>query len=167
MAIREIEGGQSVLTTQKKIKGEEPAQQDFQKFLQKAHSNLQGSFPGNGLSTVSEPEEGSSLFLTAILPLGPTNEGSEKFNLLSARTQGAKAAEEILDQLEHYCQAMETPGRSLKEIDPLLKSMAAKIDALTQWSEKLPSTDPLQKILSEASILSRVEIEKFNRGDYV
>lgn len=167
MGIREIEGGQSVLAAQKKIKGEEPGQQDFQKFLQKAQSNLQGSSPENGPSTVSETEEVSSHFLAAISPLNPLKDGAEKSNLLSARTQGSKAAEEILDQLEHYCQAMETPGRSLKEIDPLLKSMAEKIDLLTQWSEKLPPADPLHEILSEASILSRVEIEKFNRGDYV
>lgn len=166
MGIRPIDGGQSVLAPQKKIK-EETGQGDFQKILQNAHSNLQGSPPANVPPTVTGPEEVSSHFLTAISPLNPATEGPEKFNLLSARTQGAKAAEETLDQLERYCQAMETPGRSLKEMDPLLKSLAEKIDALTQWSEKLPAADPLQKILSEASILSRVEIEKFNRGDYV
>lgn len=166
MGIRQIDGSQSVLPPQKKIK-EETGQEDFQKILQKAHSNLQESPPASVPSTVSRPEEVSSHLLTAISSLNPATEGAEKFNLLSARMEGAKAAEEILDQLERYCQAMETPGLSLKEIDPLLKGMAEKIDLLAQWSEKLTPTDPLQKILSEASILSRVEIEKFNRGDYV
>ncbi len=167
MGIKQIDGGQSFLPPQKKIKAEESGQGDFQKLLQKAHSNLQESSWANIPSTVSRPEEVSSHFLAAIAPLNPASEVSEKFNSLSARTQSAKAAEEILDLLERYSQAMETPGVSLKEIDPLLKSLAEKIDGLTQWSEKLPATDPLQKILSEASILSRVEIEKFNRGDYV
>jgi len=38
---------------------------------------------------------------------------------------------------------------------------------LDRWSDQLPPSDPLRKMMGEIGILSNVEIEKFNRGDYV
>jgi hypothetical protein len=167
MAVRQIDGGQSFLAPpQKKMKEEESALGDFQKILQKAHSNLQGALPANGSPSVSEPEEISSHFLAAIQPMNSAEELPEIMSPLSARTQCTKAAEETLDLLENYCKAMADPGLSLKEINPLLKSLQDKIDGLNRHSEKLPQVDPLRDILSEVGILSRVEIEKFHRGDY-
>jgi hypothetical protein len=167
MAIRQIDGGQSFLTPpQRKMKEEESAQEDFQKILQKAHSNLQGAFPANGAASVSEPEDISSHFLAAVQPSNSAEKLPEIASLLSMRTQSTKAAEETLDLLENYCKAIADPGLSLKEINPLLKSLQDKIDGLTQQYEKLPLADPLRDILSEVGILSSVEIERFHRGDY-
>jgi hypothetical protein len=81
--------------------------------------------------------------------------------------QGTRAAEKALDLLEQYQRAMENPRTTLREIHPLVQSLAEEMKNLDQWVEKMPPSDPLRGILTEAGILSSVEIEKFNRGDYI
>jgi len=77
------------------------------------------------------------------------------------------ATEKTLDLLEQYQKAMADPKVSLKEINPLAQALSQEIKGLNQWAQKLSSSDPLQKIIAEVGIVSSVEVEKFNRGDYI
>jgi hypothetical protein len=56
---------------------------------------------------------------------------------------------------------------SLKEVYSLVQSLRQEVQEMDRWSDQLPPSDPLRKIMGEIGILSNVEIEKFNRGDYV
>jgi hypothetical protein len=38
---------------------------------------------------------------------------------------------------------------------------------MSQDAERLPANDPLKRILEEMGILAAVEVERFNRGDYI
>ncbi len=160
MDVKEIQSGALSAVAGKKEKKEEASGFDFQKILQEAQSNLKetnAAAPGG----VAEKSE--------ILP-----EGVLAVNWLEVikdsaplRLQGTRAAEKALDLLEQYQRAMENPRTTLREIHPLVQSLAEEMKSLDQWVEKMPPSDPLREILTETGILSSVEIEKFNRGDYI
>ena len=84
------------------------------------------------------------------------------------RTQGVEATEKTLNLLEEYQRAIENPRVTLREIHPLVQSLAEETRGLNQWAEKFaPASDPLQNIMAEVGVLSSVEVGRFNRGDYV
>ncbi len=148
----------------KKARHDDGPEVDFQKLLREAQSPpspnadaLKGLGQGTGLET--DP-------VSALSPLtfSPKSgiEGSA-----SDRREGTLALEKTLDLLEQYQRAIADPNEGLDKIKPLISSLSRRMKDMGQWGERLPSTDPLQKILAEAEILSSVEITKFHRGDYV
>ncbi len=164
MDVKKIDGATLSAMAGKKGKKEELEGLDFQKLLQAAQSNRKPAEAG----TSTEGSVGrTEFFANSVLPIPSVNfvPGLPEFSTL--RSQGALATEKALDLLEQYQRAMADPKVSLKEINPLAQSLSQEIKGLTQWAEKLPSSDPLQKIIAEVGILSSVEVEKFNRGDYI
>ena len=83
------------------------------------------------------------------------------------RSQGIEETEKALGILEKYQKALGDPEMDLKKIDPIVQALSEGVKSLSALSEKLSSSDPLQKLLTEVGIVSTVEIEKFNRGGYI
>jgi hypothetical protein len=83
------------------------------------------------------------------------------------RAQGMKAAEGTLKLLEEYQKTLADPRTSLKKIGPLVQSLSQKAQDLTRISEGLPTSDPLRKIVTDVGVLCAVEVERYNRGEYV
>jgi len=137
---------------------------DFQKLLEEANGRLndasQGAFP----SSLNQPL-GTRTESTLSPPPVSGLEGGE--GLFQIRSQGVQSTVNALEILEDYQQALADPAVPLKRIDQLVQSLSREIPRLNVLSEKLPPSDPLQKILAEVGILSTVEIEKFRRGEYV
>jgi hypothetical protein len=159
MDVKEILGGALSEAARKKGKKELNGF-DFQKILQGAQSNLkepESAAPG---AAVRGPE----ILPEGVLAVNWLN-GIEDSSPL--RLQGTRAAERALDLLEEYQSAMENPRTTLREIHPLVQSLAEEMRSLDQWVEKMSPSDPLREILTETGILSSLEIEKFNRGDYI
>ena len=73
----------------------------------------------------------------------------------------------MLKVLEEYQKALADPEVSLKNLYPMIQSLSSKVEGVGRDAEKLPANDPLQRIFSEMGILAAVEVEKFNRGEYV
>jgi len=160
MDVKEIQGAALSAVAGKKGKKEEATGLDFQKILQEAQSNSKeanAAAPGGAA-------RGPEILSEGVLPAHWLN-GTEEPSPL--RLQGTRAAEKALDLLEQYQRAMENPRTTLREIHPLVQSLGEEMKNLDQWVEKMPPSDPLRAILTEAGILSSVEIEKFNRGDYI
>jgi hypothetical protein len=91
----------------------------------------------------------------------------EQEEITQIRSQGIRAAESTLNFLEKYQKAVGDPQITLKKVDPLVRSLSHEVNDLHLLSEKLPPSDPLQKIMREIGIVSTIEIEKFNRGEYI
>jgi hypothetical protein len=160
MDVKEIQGGALSAIAGKKGKKEEEGGFDFQKILQEAQSNLKETNAAAPRGAAGGPE----VLPEGVLPVNWLN-GTEDSSPL--RLQGTRAAEKALDLLEQYQSAMENPRTTLREIHPLVQSLAEEMRSLDQWVEKMSPSDPLREILTEAGILSSLEIEKFNRGDYI
>ena len=84
-------------------------------------------------------------------------------------TQGnnAKKVEQLLDLLEAYSEALSDPKKNLRELSPLVKLLEREQNNLEELAKDLAVGDMLQDILKQAVILSRVEMSRFNRGDYL
>jgi hypothetical protein len=88
--------------------------------------------------------------------------------MLAAQAVGANPvdkADQALNTLENYAQALADPSRSLDDISPLVKDMQREARELNQLGSQAENKT-LEKILNETSLLMSVEVEKFNRGDY-
>lgn len=79
-----------------------------------------------------------------------------------------KNTDRLLGMLDHYSKALNDPGKSLKEIEPLLKSIKEEAgqlsDAVKNGSQ---GNDALKSVAEKSSLLANVEYIKFMRGDYV
>jgi hypothetical protein len=164
MDVKKIDGGALSAMAGKKGKKEELEGLDFQKLLQEAQSNRK---PGEAGTSPEGSVGGTEFLANSVLSFPPVNFVPGLPETSTLRSQGALATEKTLDLLGQYQRAMADPKVSLKEISPLAQSLSQEIKGLTQWAPKLPSSDPLQKIITEVGIVSSVEVEKFNRGDHI
>jgi hypothetical protein len=164
MSIKIIGTRNASLQPVKKTGKEEENGLDFQKIMKDVQANLQADKIPQGVETSGERIDP---FPPASIGLSSLNFTSEVETVSAVRSQSIEAVESVLDRLEKYQQAMADPQVSLKKIDPLAKSVMQETKDLNLLSGKLPSADPLRKIMDEIGILSAVEMEKFQRGDYI
>ena len=164
MDVKKVDVGTLSGLVGKKGKKEELEGLDFQRLLQEAQSNRK--LDEAGLAPKS-PVAGVEFFDNPVLSIPSVNFVPGLLDASTLRSRGASATEKTLDLLDQYQKAMADPKVSLKEISPLVQSLSDETKSLTQWADKLSSSDPLQKIIVEVGILSSVEVEKFNRGDYI
>ena len=147
-----------------KGKTEELQGLEFQKLLQEAQSNRKQS---EGTTSPEAPVGKPEFFPDPVLSIPSVNLATHAAEPSALRSQGIGATEKTLELLEQYQRALADPKISLKEANPLVQSLSREMKDLAGWAGKLSSSDPLQKILTDLGILASVEVEKFNRGDYI
>jgi hypothetical protein len=116
--------------------------------------------------------ESSAAFQAAEIPDVPFGVHSlssvaQPGSLSPGQTRSLQAGERALKVLEDYGKDLGDPGISLKEIYPLIQSLSSEVRGMNQDADKLPGNDPLKRILNEIGVLAAVEVERFNRGDYL
>ncbi len=151
----------SPLGIERKGKREELEGTDFQKALQEAHSHLQES----PASSVSKGGAGGAEGLEPVT--SPLLHWKLAVGCLLPQVQGTEVTERTLDLLEQYQEALSDPRVSLKKVYSLIQSLRQEVQELNRWSDQLSPSDPLRKIMGEIGMLSNLEIDKFNRGDYI
>ncbi len=92
---------------------------------------------------------------------------TELGNPFPPQARSLQAADQVLKVLEEYQKALADPEVSLKNLYPMIQSLSSKVEGVGRDAEKLSANDPLQRILSEMGILAAVEVERFNRGEYI
>jgi hypothetical protein len=158
-----ISGSISISGTQQKGTAE-TSQLDFQKLLQEANSSNKTANPSTAMPLskgAGEIPPDPALAVKALNLLG------EPMGIPQIRSQGIKAAENTLSLLEKYQTVLADPQMTLKKVDHWVQSLAQEVNNLISFSDKLPAADPLKDIISEIGIVSKVEIQKFNRGEYI
>jgi hypothetical protein len=75
--------------------------------------------------------------------------------------------EQLLDLLESYSEALSDPKKNLREVSPLVRLLETEQNNLEEMGKDLADGDMLQDIVTQAVILSQVEVSRFNRGDYL
>jgi len=164
MKINDILQQPSSLPVTRKGEKTEGKEVDFQRFLNDARARR---VEGRQTTPPASPDrevENPSASVSSVHPLsGPT----ETLEMGRIRSLGIEATENTLGILEQYQKAMGDPKMTLRQMDSLVQSLSRGVSDLKGMAEKVPSSDPLQKIMTDVEILSTVEIEKFNRGEYV
>jgi hypothetical protein len=164
MDVKEIQAGALSGLAGKRGKQEEAGGVEFQKVLQQAQSSRK---PIEGMDSDRIPSVGGAeihagpALSISSAPFIPGLAGTS-----TVQAEGTLASERTLALLERYQVAMADSNRPLQEIRGVVQSLSAELDELTERAGKLSPSDPLQKIMTAIGVLSSVEIEKFNRGDY-
>lgn len=164
MDIKRIINGSIPIPGTKQQGTSETSQLDFQTLLQKATTNKEvASLPAaSALSKeIGEIPPDPALAVRALNML------AEQAEVSQVRSQGIKGAENALSLLERYQEAIADPQMTLKKVDPLVQTLSQNVNDLISLSDKLPASDPLRKIISEIGIVSMVEVQKFNAGEYI
>ncbi len=164
MDIKDIKTGAISISPLTQDKKKTPTAAGFQKALEEAKT---GTSSVNPPSAVPLPGKNEEIFLDSSFSLKQIPFSAQGKEMTAAQSQGAQAAESTLNLFEKYQEALADPNRTLKEIDPLIRALVEKVNANQEITRKMSASDPLQKIMREIEILSMVESQKFNRGDYI
>jgi hypothetical protein len=164
MKITDILQQPSSLPVSKKADKTEGKEVDFQHLLNDARARRSEGHQATPPPFTSREVENLSI---PVLSVPSLNGASETKEMNQVRSQGIKATEDTLGILEQYQRAIGDPGKTLRQMDSLVQSLSHEVENLKTLAEKVPSSDPLQKIMADLGIVSTVEIEKFSRGEYV
>jgi len=156
MEIKKIHQGGSPIPHKGKIEADRSGGRSFLALLETSTAKLNETDPA-GMDLPPGP-------ISSLSPLNALREVKEDAAPIS--TQGVLATERALGLLETYQGALSNSEVPLEKIEPLIQFLSQGLDRLILLSEKLPSSHPLKSILTDAGIISAVEIEKFYRGDY-
>ena len=163
MKIDNLDSLTNLLIPDKKESTHKAEGADFQKILEETQADQ--------AAKSQKPPESGSVFRAAGIPDGPL--GAYSFSPLTELGNPFQiqadplAADQVLRVLEQYQKAMADPDVSLKNLYPFIQSLAHEIKDINQVAGNAPASDPAKKILGEIGVLAAVEVEKFNRGDYV
>ncbi len=159
MKIEEL-GNPVLFPRPEKAGGEEiPKGSEFQKILQAATARTEScneTGPAASASPIGDP-------LAIDTPYFEMN--WETNPLL--KKEGVQAVEKALLALDRYQNSLADGQVSLKEIFPLIQSLQEGVKGLSEMSGKFSLNDPLRNLLAETGVLAAVEVEKYNRGDYL
>ena len=74
--------------------------------------------------------------------------------------------QQLLDIMETYQQKLIGGRTTLKEIEPLMNTMAGQGESLAEVSKKIENEDELKSIVNQSLTLVSVEMARFKNGDY-
>ncbi len=164
MKIEELSG--SIISPRpEKARGEDISKgADFQKILQEAKARTLES-----QETGFPKEATASAGLSAQDPLAVSAPylGVNWETSPSLKKEGVQTLEKAMQVLDQYQNSLADSRVSLKEVFPLVQSLQDVAKGLDEMSGKFPVNDPLRSLLAETGVLAGVEVEKYNRGDYL
>lgn len=163
MDIKEIKNGAFPLSRLTPEKKKEAGQAEFAKALKEAKTNVGGE---NQISS-PPPAKSEEFLLEPAFHIQAFQLPNKVKEVTPYQSQGIQEAESALNLLDQYQKALADPAKTLKSIDPLVQELMQKVDGFQTVSEKISPTDPLHKLLRDIEVISKVEIEKFNRGEYI
>jgi hypothetical protein len=164
MKIDKLDGLMNALTADNKKSANKANGVDFRKILTEAQANRAAE--NQQLFEPGVAQKAKSL-QEAPLPVYSFSPISESGKNPQIHGQGIRAADHTLEVLEQYQKAIADPKVSLKNLYPFIQSLSHEIRGVNQAAEGLPANNPLKKILGDIGVLAAVEVEKFNRGDYL
>ena len=101
---------------------------------------------------------GSSLPLTAL--------GSVSGLVLSPTIDQLSPVDETLGLLDKLSANLLDPATTARGMESLVQALDAQADKLTSAAEKMPAGSPERKIMDEAAVVAKVQVAKYNRGDF-
>ena len=164
MDTKEIVNGTAAIPTTKKATKEKAGDVDFQQVLNRVAS---GKGETGQAPSSSSPAGEVELLSSPIFSAPYLNAGANSEALGSIRSEGIQMTERILGLLEEYQKGIGDPKTTLRDLAPLVQSLSEEAGRLRTLADQVPISDPLRKIISELGIVSTVELERFNRGEYI
>ncbi len=84
------------------------------------------------------------------------------------QTDVIKQGDKILNLLDDYARLLIDPGKSLKDIAPLVASIEKEVSLIeTEAADKVHHDHELEKFVQDLAVTANVAALKFHRGDYI
>jgi hypothetical protein len=84
------------------------------------------------------------------------------------KTDVIKQGDKILNLLDDYARLLTDPGKSLKDIEPLVASIEKEVSLIeAEAADKVHHDHELEKFIKDLAVTANVAALKFYRGDYI
>jgi len=84
------------------------------------------------------------------------------------KTDVIKQGDKILNLLDDYARLLTDPGKSLKDIEPLVASIEKEVSLIeAEAADKVHHDHELEKFVQDLAVTANVAALKFYRGDYI
>lgn len=84
------------------------------------------------------------------------------------QTDVIKQGDKILNLLDDYARLLTDPGKSLKDIAPLVASIEKEVSLIeAEAADKIHHDHELEKFVQDLAVTASVAALKFHRGDYI
>lgn len=95
--------------------------------------------------------------------------GAIRFAPLSpeARETTVERLDNLLNLLDQYRDQLADPKVTLRQIEPLLDTIAKEKEQMSTVLNSMPDEDGLKDIVHRTLITTSLELMKYNRGDYI
>lgn len=162
MKIDKLDSLLNLVIPDKKGSAHKAGGNDFQKIFEEIQANQSGEKqrPPESGSKAAEIPDG----LLSVYSFPPLADSGNPFQ---GQTRSLQAADRVLQGLEEYQKGLGDSEVSLKTLFPMIQSLSSEIRGISKDAENLPANDPLKRILEEIGVLAAVEVERYNRGDYL
>lgn len=87
---------------------------------------------------------------------------------VDSKTNVIEHGDKLLNLLDDYARQLNDPGKTLKEIGPLVERIEKEVSFIeTQAATKVKNDLKLEAIIKDLAVTANVAVLKFHRGDYI
>lgn len=86
---------------------------------------------------------------------------------LSDKASAIQRVENLINLLDDYRKQLTDPSITLRNIEPMVKTINKEKDQLSSLLDSLPDEGGLKDIANRTLITAALEVIKYNRGDYI
>lgn len=86
---------------------------------------------------------------------------------LSDKASAIQRVDNLIHLLEDYRKQLMDPSITLRNIEPMIKTINNEKDQLSLLLDSLPDEGGLKDIVNRTLITAALEVIKYNRGDYI
>lgn len=143
-----------------------------EQLLQKVDKKTGEAFSEVLTQSLKKMQETQSSGSASLFPLTATYETTMPLSISTADTESYRAkvldrAESSLDLIDRYREGLANPNTSLKDLNSIVQTMDSESDELNSLAAGLSDGDELKSVAKQLATTMKVEVMKFNRGDYL
>lgn len=120
--------------------------------------------PASGSAKLTESDGFERIFrreVSAISPSGVPGPAEPDAGIIDQSTR-------VLDLLDDYVRELNDPSKTLKDIDPLVRTLDREVTRIEERQAKAPEGDAtLDGLVKQLTVTARVAMLKYQRGDFV
>ena len=87
-------------------------------------------------------------------------------NAITGRTTAMAGTERLLDLMQSFQGQLADGATTLRQMAPTVQRMADALPDLQSACDRLPTEDGLRQVATQTMVTARMEILRFQRGDY-
>jgi len=88
--------------------------------------------------------------------------------LTESKADVLEHSDKILNLLDDYARGLTDPGKTLKDIEPLVEGIKKEVRLIeAEAVDNLHNDKDLERFIKDLAVIANVAVFKFHRGDYI